>query len=418
MRETGLVLLLISTLASPALGENWPQWRGPNQTGTSLEKDLPLRWSHTENVEWKIEMPDRSGATPIIWGDYIFLNVAEGESLHLWCVDSSSGTKLWTRWLSDGNYFKQKHNMSSPSPVTDGRHVWVLTGTGVLRAFDFQGRELWHRDIQKEYGAFGLNHGYGSSPLLHQGRIYVQVLHGMTTDEPSYLMAIDSLTGKNLWRVERPTDAIMESPDSYTTPAVLESADGPQIVISGGDYVTGHDPDTGREIWRVSGLNPTRGKWFRIIASPLVHKDMIYVSSRINPFLALRARGPESIETVWSTDQGPDVPSPVHDGKHLYIVRDKGIMWCLDGQSGKVVWGPERLRPGTYSSSPVLADNRIYVTNEDGVTSVVEASDRFRTVAVNELEGYTLSSPAISEGQIFIRTAEFLYCIGKRRASD
>ena len=210
----------------------------------------------------------------------------------------------------------------------------------------------------------------------------------------------------------------MESPDSYTTPAILGSADGFQIVISGGDYVTGHDPDTGRERWRVSGLNPTRNQWYRIVASPLVHRDMIYVASREKPFLALRARGPGNVETVWSTDQGPDVPSPVHDGKHLYIVRDKGILWCLDGESGKVVWGPERLRPGTYSSSPVLADNRIYLTNEDGVTTVVAASDRFQRVAENELEGYTLSSPAISEGQIFIRTAEFLYCIGKRHSSD
>ena len=418
MRKFGFVLLFISLLVSSGLGGNWPQWRGPDRSGTSPEKDLPLRWSHTENIGWKIEMPDRSGATPIIWGDYIFLNVAKDDSIYLWCLNRSSGEKLWTRWLSDGNYFKRKHNMSSPSPVTDGRHVWVLTGTGKLRAYDFQGRELWHRDIQKEYGAFGLNHGYASSPLLHQGRLYVQVLHGMTTDDPSYVMAVDGLTGNNLWRVERPTDATMESPDSYTTPAILESADGFQIVISGGDYVTGHDPDTGRERWRVSGLNPTRNQWYRIIASPLVHKDMIYVASREKPFLALRARGPGNVETVWSTDQGPDVPSPVHDGKHLYIVRDKGIMWCLDGKSGKVVWGPERLRPGTYSSSPVLADNRIYVTNEDGVTSVVTASDRFQTVAVNELEGYTLSSPAISEGQIFIRTAEYLYCIGKRHPSD
>ncbi len=150
----------------------------------------------------------------------------------------------------------RKHNMSSPSPVTDGKSVWVMTGTGVLKGFDFEGRELWARDIQKDYGAFGLNWGYASSPLLHEDSLYVQVLHGMNTDDPSYVLRIDKKTGKTLWRVERPTDAARESPDAYTTPALLRVGKTTEIVVSGGDYVTGHDPATGKELWRAGRLEP------------------------------------------------------------------------------------------------------------------------------------------------------------------
>ena len=142
-----------------------------------------------------------------MWGDRIFLNVAEGRDLSLWAVDRARGTVLWKRMLGSGNTRMQKQNMSSPSPVTDGRGVWIMTGTGILKGFDFSGRELWARDIQQEYGRFGLQWGYASSPLLHEDSLYVQVLHGMRTDDPSYLLRIDKTDGRTLWRVERPTMA-------------------------------------------------------------------------------------------------------------------------------------------------------------------------------------------------------------------
>ncbi len=185
--------------------ENWPQWRGPERSGTSRESGLPLKWSETENVTWKIPLPMWSGATPILWGERIFLNVAEDENnLSLWCLDRSKGNVLWKRSMGAGNRKARKQNMSSPSPVTDGKTVWALTGTGILRAFDFAGKELWMRDIQKDYGAFGLNHGYASSPLLHEDALYVQVLHGMLTDDPSYVLRLDRNSGKTVWRVQRP----------------------------------------------------------------------------------------------------------------------------------------------------------------------------------------------------------------------
>ncbi len=414
---TLVLVFIISFVVTQALADNWPQWRGPSLDGVSQERNLPVRWSTSENVTWKLPMPAWSGSTPIIWGDRIFLNVADGGNLYLWSVDRTDGSILWKRFLSDGDQKQRKQNMSSPSPVTDGKHVWVMTGTGILKAFDFAGKETWSRDIQRDYGTFGLNWGYASSPLLHRDALYVQVLHGMKTDDPSYVLRIDKVTGETLWRVERATDAIRESPDSYTTPGLLMYESKTEIVITGGDCVTGHDPETGEELWRANGLNPDNDPYYRIVASPVINDDIIYAPSRVSPLLAIRAGGRGDItesHRVWSTKNGPDVPTPVSDGKYLYIVNDKGVMWCLDAQTGEEIWGQQRVAPGTYSSSAVLADGKIYVTNEDAVTTVVKAGPEFEILAQNSLEDYCLSSPAISDGQIFIRTGEYLYCIGDR----
>jgi outer membrane protein assembly factor BamB len=413
-----LATLLLLGAARPAAAENWPQWRGPYLDGTSRERELPLKWTATENVAWKLALPDRSGSTPIVWGDRIFLNVAEGDELQLWSVDRKDGKLLWKKPLGAGNVMMRKHNMSSPSPVTDGSLVWVMTGTGVLKAFDFQGAEKWSRDLQKEYGAFGLNWGYASSPLLHEDALYVQVLHGMKTDDPSYVLKIDKKAGKTLWKVDRPTDAVRESPDSYTTPALVRRGKDAEIVVSGGDCVTGHDPATGKELWRANGLNPEKNPFYRVVASPVVLGELVVVPTRVKPLLALKAGGRGDVtqsHKVYSYDNGPDVPTPVSDGTHLYIVNDKGIVYCLEARTGKEVYREQRLKPGTYSASPVLADGRIYVTNEDGLTSVFKAGPSFEVLAENAFDEYTLSSPAVSDGQIFIRTSKQLYALGKRR---
>ena len=306
--------------------------------------------------------------------------------------------------------------MSSPSPVTDGNHVFVLTGTGMLRAFDFEGNELWSRDIQADYGDFGLNWGYASSPLLFEDAIYVQVLHGMKTDDPSYLLRIDKASGETVWHVERPTDAIRESPDSYTTPFMHQVDGRDELVITGGDVVTGHDPETGRERWRSDGLNPENNGAYRIVASPVVKDGIIYAPTRVKPLLALRTGGEGDItdsHRIWSFDRGPDVPSPVTDGERFYVVTDNGVMYALDAKSGEVLLGPTRLPSGTYSASPVLAEGRIYIINEDGVATVVGlGQDSLDILATNDMGAYTLSSMAMSGGRIYLRTAEALYCIG------
>ncbi len=259
-KRIALSLTLAVMGAATLAAENWPQWRGPQLNGFSAEKGLPIKWGPEENLAWKLPVPTRSGATPIIWNDHIFLNVAlqpKDGDLELWAVHRVKGDVLWKSPLGGGNNMQRKQNMSSPSPVTDGTTVWVMTGTGMLRAFDFKGKELWVRDVQKDYGRFGLNWGYASSPLLHRGALYVQVLHGMKTDDPSYVMKIDGKSGKTLWRVERLTEAIQESPDSYTTPALLQHGGKTEIVITGGDVVTGHDlGDAARNCGEPTGSTP------------------------------------------------------------------------------------------------------------------------------------------------------------------
>jgi outer membrane protein assembly factor BamB len=418
-----LLILMMSLTASAAASANWPAWRGPTGDGVSGEKNLPVKWSPTENVAWKLQLPQWSGATPVIWGDMIFLNVAEadGNHLSLWAVNRRDGSVLWKRPLSTGNNKQRKQNMSSPSPVTDGSMVWVMTGTGFLRAFDFKGTELWMRDIQKDYGRFGLNWGYANSPLLHDGDLFVPVLHGMKTDDPSYMLRIDGKTGKTEWRVERPTKAIRESPDAYITPALAKVGAGFEIILNGGDVVTGHDPASGKELWRVDGLNPQNDPNYRIVASPVTFGDLVIAPSRERPMLILRAGGRGDVTTshkLWAFQNGPDVPTPVTDGTYVYVVNDRGIAYCLELKTGKAVYGPERLTPATYSASPLLADGKIYITNEDGVTSVYKAGPKFELLAENKMDDYTLSSIAVKEGQLFLRTAGWLWVIGQKKGTD
>ena len=361
-----LIAALLTTAATGLSADNWPHWRGPSRDGVSTETNLPLKWTTDENIAWKLAMPAWSGSTPIIWGERIFLNVADGSDLWLWSVDRAKGDVLWKKHLSGGDHRERKQNMSSPSPVTDGRHVWVMTGTGIFKAFDFDGNEIWMRDIQADYGKFGFN----------------------------------------------------ESPDAYTTPALLRYDGKTEIVITGGDVVTGHDHETGQELWRADGLNPQNDPNHRIVASPIVHGEMIYAPTRVRPLLALKAGGRGDVtesHRAWSFDRGPDVPTPVTDGRYFYVVDDRGIVHCLDAKTGAVVYGPERLRPGTYSASPLLADGNIYVTNEDGLTSVFKAGPAFGILAENAMNDYCLSSIAVSEGQLFLRTTGFLYAIGQRR---
>lgn len=429
--------------------DNWPHWRGPRHNGTSHAKKLPMKWSASDNIVWKTPLPSWSAATPIIWDDRIFIvspspsqSKAEmeqkqteeqnrtsqrqrrgaldpgGRKLLLLCVAKIDGRIIWKQELDDNNQIHRKQNDATPSPVTDGRMVWVVTGTGKVAAFDMDGRPVWMKDLQKDYGPFGHNWGYGSSPLLHDGSLIIEVLHGMKTDDPSYIVSLDAATGEVKWHHVRPTDAEMESPDAYTTPVLLEHGGRIQIVISGGDYVTGHDFETGREIWRAAGLNPMKRRNYRIVPTPIIVDDIIYAPSRKKPFLALRVGGMGDItesHLVWKYEGAgtPDVPSPVSDGKYIYMVDDRGLVTCLDAKTGSLIWGPEKTLEGIVSASPVLADGKLYILNENAVMSIVSVGPEFKLLAANELDGsYTLASPAVSGSQLFIRTSTHLYCIG------
>ena len=451
IRQFATYALMLAVLSIAGFGQaidNWPHWRGPHHNGISDAKNLPMTWSDTENIVWKTPLPSWSAATPIIWGDRIFITSPSksefesepaqkqeenqsqtqsrrrrsaldpgGPKLLLLCISKKDGRIIWERELDDKNQIHRKQNDATPSPVTDGRHVWVVTGTGKAAAFDMEGRPIWEKDLQKDYGPFGHNWAYGSSPLLHDGSLIIEVLHGMKTDDPSYIVSLNAATGEVLWSQERPTDAEMESPDAYTTPVLLEHEGKTQIVISGGDYVTGHDFETGKEIWRAAGLNPLKRRNYRVVPTPIIVDGLVYAPTRKNPLLALRVGGTGDItesHLVWKYEGSgaPDVPSPVSDGKYFYMVDDRGLVTCLDAKTGSLIWGPETTTEGIVSASPILADGKLYIINERAVTSIVSVGPEFELLATNELDGsYTLASPAVSGSQLFIRTSTHLYCI-------
>ncbi len=430
-----LLIALVAIAGLAAANDSWPQWRGPNLDGTSTSTGLPVRWSTSENVAWRTKLPSWAAATPIVWGDTVFVTSAEKGSslnrpnsrlfeggdadrdrLYLIAINRQNGKIRWQQSIGRGNRIGNKQNMASPSPVTDGEHVWVANGNGELRCFDFAGRQIWIRDLQADYGEFGVQFGYGSSPLLHEGVLYLQNLQGMYTDDPSYVLAIDAKSGKTLWKVDRPTDGLHETPDSYSTATLAKVGEKFILIVSGAGYATGHDLETGREVWRAGGLNPNNARNYRTIASSLVVGDIVLVPSRRRPFIAFRTDGRGDVtesKKLWSTDYGPDVPTPTSDGERLYIIDDRGIALNLRVSDGSTIWDRTRIEPGTYSASPLLADGKIYAISEEGTTTVLKAGDEFEILAVNRLDDYTLASPAAVGNQIFIRTAEYLYCIGK-----
>jgi outer membrane protein assembly factor BamB len=428
-----------AVLAAGTLGANWPQWRGPESNGTAPKaRDLPVTWSQTENVLWRTKLPSWSAATPIVWDDAIFVTSAEEgfvplrpvgqnrpgpegpgpDKIFLFAIQRQDGSVRWQRQIDSGNKIFNKQNSASPSAITDGRRVWIMTGNGKFACFTMDGKEVWKRDIQADYGAFGLNHGYASTPLLYRNRLYVQVLHGMKTDDPSYVFAVDPGTGKTIWKVERPTDAVRESPDNYATPQIVNVDGKAQLVISGGDYATGHDLDSGKELWRLGGFNPSGNPAGRTIASSLVIGGNVFTTStRGRPFIGFRAGGSGVItgqNELWTNNLGADVPTPTTDGKYIYVLNDIGIFHCLEPETGKTVYQGQRIEPGAYSASPLLADGKIYAINEEGTTTVVRAGPQFEVLGVSKLDSRTLASPVAVDNQIFIRTSDHLYCIQKR----
>ncbi len=446
LRRMLVVCLFVSAGATHlSANDNWPQWRGPTLDSRTDCAQLPLTWTRNENIVWKTPLPAWSAATPIVFGDRVFVvspTAGDGEAgedevartlrqmdrrdpggnqIMLHCLARDTGKELWKRPIGTGNTLFGKHNMASPSPVTNGRQIVTLTGTGILTGFDYEGKQLWQHDLQKKYGAFGLGWGYASSPLLHDDKVIVEVLHQTRGKSPSYLAAFDPASGKVLWRALRESDAQWECPDAYTTPTVLKYDDRAEIIVSGADCVTAHDPKTGYEVWRAAGLNPEKRKNYRICGSPTVAGDVVFCTSRRRPVIAVRGGGKGDVtssHTLWTFSErrgGPDVPSAISDGKYLYMVDDRGIASCLDATNGKRVWGPERTVSGTVSASPLLTDGRWYITNESGVTTVLKTGPQFEILATNDLEDvYTIASLAAARDQLFIRTSDAVYCIADK----
>jgi len=431
-----LPLLAAALLAtSLAHAENWPQWRGPALNGTSTETGLPTTWTK-ETVKWATPLPGPSGATPAVWGDHVFVPSPDNEkNLHLFALDRTTGKVRWQKQIGTGDINKGKGNMASPSPVTDGKAVYVLYGTGDLAALDFDGKILWQRNLGTDYGRFAVMWIYGSSPLLFEGKLYIQVLQrspappdypglaGGSPERDSYLLAVDPATGKTIWKVTRPTEARMESMESYGTPIPHVGADGKtQLLVVGGNCLTGHDLATGKELWRGYGLNPKDGEWMRIVPSPVSAAGLaIAAGPKKEPLLAFRTDGKGDVSVshlAWKVDDrsAPDVCTPAYYNGKLFVLNgDSKTLICLDPKTGEKKWQGALDTKMVIRASPTVADGKVYIIDEKGTVFVCGTGDEFQllaTIPMGDAEG-SRASIAVSQGQLFIRTTQALYSVGK-----
>ena len=430
--------VLISASASVALGgENWPNWRGPNHNGAAAdEKGLPASWSATENVVWRTPIPETSGSTPIIWGDRIFLSGsdARGQKSVAICLDAATGKILWRKDLGKDGDVRRRNNMTSPSPVTDGQRVVFLTGRGQLTAFNFEGKQLWTRTVLAQGGLPSIMWGYSSSPLMHGGKIYVQVLQnhngrrysympGGRAKVDSYLMAVNPADGKILWTQRRMTDALDESQESYTTPVPRTTTGGEEILVMGADYVTGHDAETGKELWRWKGYNPDKSAVYRIVPSPVACAGLVVVcASKRAPVYAFRpGGGKKNPSLAWKLgdDCSSDVCTPLVYQGRLYVLNgEKKVLNCIDPAAGKVQWTAS-LGGNIFRASPTGADGKIYCMDVQGRVTVLQAGDRRKGLAQFDLkEGPSFSTIVAVDGRLYVRTAKTLTCVAAGGKSE
>lgn len=418
--------------------ENWGNWRGPFYNGSTTESNLPVSWDwSSSNVLWKTPLPGVSAATPVVWGNMVFVTTPDNQGdLFLYAINVENGQVKWQKKVSTGNRVVNLNNMASPSPVTDGKIVIAMFGTGAIAAFDYEGNEIWKRDLAAEFGKFAIMYLYGASPLLYNNKLYIPVIQRddpkayahSRDDKPtreSFILCVDPVTGKTLWRHIRTTDATMESMESYTTPIPHRGRNGLEILIVGGDYITGHNPETGEEIWRSGGLNPRQTdmqkNWFRVVPSPLSAEGVIVACGpKGQPVIAIKEGGKGLItEThrAWTCrETTSDWSTPLYYKGKIYVLDGgKRTLTCLEPLSGKVVWSGNLGVSERIWSSPTGADGKIYTISEKGTVIVCEAGSEFKILAVNPLdESPTRASVAISNGKIFLRTAKNLYCIGSK----
>jgi outer membrane protein assembly factor BamB len=424
-----LGIWLVAGFSLPA--ENWPQWRGPVFNGSSPEQHLPSQWSKTENVAWVTPLPGYSGATPVIWDNSVFVSSPDDQkNVNLLCLDRQTGQVRWTRKVASGDFEKGRNNCASPSPVTDGERVFILFATGDLAAFDFTGKEIWHRNLATDYGRFAIMWIYGSSPLLYHGKLYVQVLqHGKVpadysqaqdgrADRESFLLALDPATGTNLWRQIRVTDAFSEAQEAYTTPIPVESPTGAEIIVVGGNYVTAHSALDGTELWRCGGLNDKREPYWRVVPSAVAGNGLIFACGpKRDPVLAIKDGGRglvTSTNVAWRFDEFPsDCATPLYYNNRLFVLDgDRQVLTCLRPQTGQKVWQGHLDVHEIFRASPTGADGKIYCISERGTAFVLGAGEEFKVLATIPMgESPVRSSIAVAKGSLFIRTAKNLYCI-------
>lgn len=405
-RFVTLALILSVGLANRARAEDWPQFRGPTGQGHSAAKNLPVKWSATENVDWNIEIPGKGWSSPIVLGGRVYLTAAvarpNGEagdqSLRAICLDAKSGKFLWNVEVfdqkgADGDRIHRKNSHASPTPVTDGKHLYVHYGTKGTACLTLDGKLVWGTQEL----VYVPRHGSGGSPIVFDDLLIVSC----DGADVAFVVALDKQTGKIRWKTERPS-VVNPRKFSFSTPLVIDVEGRKQVVCPGTDVVIAYEPKSGREIWTVEYDG------YSVVPRPVYGHGLIYMCTGWSPpkLLAIRPTGKGNVtgtHVQWRLNRGaPNSSSVLLVGDELYFVSDRGVASCVDAKTGELHW-QERLGGG-FSASPLFADGKIYFQNEQGETTVIKPGKRYLELARNQLGAKTLASFAVADSALLIRT--------------
>lgn len=424
-----LFVAMLSSVASRA--DQWPQWRGPRNDGIAAPTRVPSGWSKTEHVAWRTKLPGRAGATPCVWDDRIYLTSNDGDDLVLLCLAAADGEILWTRKVTAGNQDARagEGNSASPSPSTDGDHVWTFFGTGILACHTRDGEEVWKVDVGERFGRLDIQFGMTSTPVLDGDALYLQLIHGpMRLDDQTRIgkvVKLDSRTGATIWEVDRITDAQFECKHSYASPFLYRHDGREFLVVHGADCTTGHALDDGRELWRFGQLNgPTainpkpHDGTFRFVASPGMAPGLIVVpTAKGGPTVALNVCDELAGECAarsevlrWVNPRTPDVSTPLIADGLVYLLHNDGQLQCVDAVSGEEVY-VKRTHTGQHRTSPLLVDGRLYFGSNDGWVTIVKAGREFELVDSVDLGEAVTASLVAVDGTLYVRSYEALYAI-------
>lgn len=385
----------------------WSRWRGPSGQGLVTDGRYTDTWSPKAPVKWKVPLTGRANSSPIVWGEQVYVTNAydNGKRLSVIAINRADGKKAWETFVPQNGveWVHYKNGYASATPVTDGERIYASFGRHGLVAIDMAGKIAWHH----RFGAINNYHGPAGSPILYKDRIFLFQDHEGGSDQRAFVAAFDKLTGKTLWQTTRRETV------GWGTPVVINAGDHDELIVSSQGRVTGYDPDTGRELWLV------RGNTYEVIPTPVVGHGLVFCSSgRAGPTFAIRPGGSGDVSSshvAWSTSRGsPFVPSGIIVGDLLYLVNDmQSILTVYEAATGTLVYQNRlgvAMREG-FSASPVAVNGKIFFTNDEGQTFVVEAGRTFKLLHVNELGAQTLASPALVDGVWYWRTEEALLAI-------
>jgi len=403
-----------SSIESPAIQyptqeeieKNWHSFRGPGGLGISAYTNIPAAWNGEtgEGILWKAPIPLPGKNSPIVWGDRIFLTGATEEKREIYCFDANSGELLWQRAVEnvpgsdpEPAEVSDDTGFAAPTAVTDGQRVYALFANGDIACFDFDGNQVWARNV----GPFDNMYGHSSSLAMYRNLLLVLLDQGGSEDGISELVAMEATSGKTVWHTPRPV------PNSWATPIVINTGERDEVITCANPWVIAYDPAKGTELWRVECLSGD------VAPSPVYANGLVFVTNTYAVLAAIRPGGQGNVtktNIVWTAEDGlPDICSPLTNGELVFVLETYGLLTCYDAKTGEYIWDEDLLE--TLNASPSLVADRVYLITEEGVTIIIKAGRQFEEIARNKLGENVVASPAFLDGRIYIRGENNLYCI-------